>query len=191
VDRITAPVSGLGTGWRSVACVVAPMVFYEMPESFRLLVVRKHLGPAPGWTSRERVEKNVPVILGSQVTSAQERNGRAAVNFRLPGNETRTIVADHVISATGYKVDMRRLTFLGPQIQSHLRCVEHTPILSRHFESSIPGLYFVGCSAANSFGPLLRFAFGAGFAARRLTRHLKRTSLRSRAVAGATLVPAE
>jgi hypothetical protein len=35
----------------------------------------------------------------------------------------------------------------------------------------IRGLYFVGAAAANSFGPLMRFAFGAGFAARRLTVH--------------------
>jgi len=31
-------------------------------------------------------------------------------------------------------------------------------------------LYFVGIAAANSFGPVMRFAFGAGFAAKRLTR---------------------
>jgi hypothetical protein len=30
----------------------------------------------------------------------------------------------------------------------------------------------VGISAANSFGPLLRFAFGANYAAKRLSRHL-------------------
>jgi hypothetical protein len=33
----------------------------------------------------------------------------------------------------------------------------------------MPGIYFVGLAAANSFGPVMRFAFGAGFAARRLT----------------------
>jgi hypothetical protein len=32
----------------------------------------------------------------------------------------------------------------------------------------VPGLYFAGIAAANSFGPVMRFAFGAGFAARRL-----------------------
>jgi thioredoxin reductase len=191
MDSIKEPVSGLGTGWRSVACVVAPMVFYQMPERFRLLVVRKHLGPAPGWTSRQQVEQNVPVMLGAHVTGAREHNGRAVVNVGLPNGETQTVHADHVISATGYKVDLRRLTFLGTRIQSSVRSVEHTPILSRQFESSIPGLFFVGCTAANSFGPLLRFAFGAGFAARRITRHLLQTAVRRRAVAGATLVPAE
>jgi hypothetical protein len=36
----------------------------------------------------------------------------------------------------------------------------------------VNGLYFVGPVAANSFGPLMRFAFGANYAARRLSRHL-------------------
>jgi hypothetical protein len=43
-------------------------------------------------------------------------------------------------------------------------------VLSSNFESSVPGLYFTGLVAANSFGPVMRFAFGAGFAARRLTQ---------------------
>jgi len=57
-----------------------------------------------------------------------------------------------------------------------LEHVNQTPILSTHFESSIEGLFFVGPIAANSFGPLMRFAFGAGFASRRLTLALGRLS---------------
>jgi hypothetical protein len=34
------------------------------------------------------------------------------------------------------------------------------------------GLFFVGPVAANSFGPMLRFAYGAGFASRRVARAL-------------------
>jgi hypothetical protein len=47
-------------------------------------------------------------------------------------------------------------------------------VLSSSFESSVPGIYFVGLAAATSFGPVMRFAFGAGFAARRLTEALQR-----------------
>ena len=46
------------------------------------------------------------------------------------------------------------------------------PILTQHFESSVPGLYFIGAAAAASFGPMMRFTFGARYAARRLTRAL-------------------
>jgi hypothetical protein len=40
----------------------------------------------------------------------------------------------------------------------------------------IPGLYFVGVAAANSFGPLLRFALGAGFCSSQRASHLVRGS---------------
>ena len=38
------------------------------------------------------------------------------------------------------------------------------------FESTVPGLYFVGASAARSYGPLMNFVAGAGYAARSVTR---------------------
>ncbi|MGA2564246.1 MAG: monooxygenase FAD-binding protein, partial [Steroidobacteraceae bacterium] len=82
------------------------------------------------------------------------------------------IEVDHIIAATGYKVAISRLEFIDQAIQSCIRAVADTPILSRHFESSVPGLYFIGIAAANSFGPLLRFAYGARFAAQRVARRL-------------------
>jgi hypothetical protein len=57
-------------------------------------------------------------------------------------------------------------------LRSRIRTAADSPILGRRFDSSVPGLYFVGIAAANSFGPLLRFAFGAEYAAKRLGRHL-------------------
>jgi hypothetical protein len=56
-----------------------------------------------------------------------------------------------------------------------IETVEKTPVLSSSFESSIRGLYFVG-AAANSFGPVQRFAFGARFSARRVTRSLAKAA---------------
>jgi thioredoxin reductase len=183
VDKIIAPESGLGTGWRSLACVVAPMVFFQMPRDFRHLVVRKHLGPAPGWTSREEVERNVNVLLGARITRSRSANGTAIVTFRMNDGSETTVEAEHVISATGYKIDMRRLEFLSPGILARMAMADASPVLSPHFETSVPGLFVVGTAAANSFGPLLRFAYGAGFTSARLSRFLKQTAER-RLVAG-------
>jgi hypothetical protein len=83
-----------------------------------------------------------------------------------------------VIAATGFKVDMQRLGFVSPAIMRSLKLEDSTPALSRYFETSVPGLFTVGVMAANNFGPLLRFAYGAGFASRRLSRHLARTAHR-------------
>jgi hypothetical protein len=56
-------------------------------------------------------------------------------------------------------------------------------VLSSSFESSVPGIYFLGIAAANSFGPVMRFAFGAGFAARRLTQTMAKALAQSPASA--------
>jgi hypothetical protein len=87
------------------------------------------------------------------------------------GRET-VVATDHVIAATGYKVDLRRLGFLGTELQTDLRMADYTPVLSPNFESSVPNLYFVGLAAANTFGPVMRFLLGARYTARRITRHI-------------------
>jgi len=67
-----------------------------------------------------------------------------------------------------------RLRFLSAEIRSNIRVVKGAPVLSSTFESSVTGIYFAGLAAANSFGPVMRFAFGAGFAARRLTATMEK-----------------
>lgn len=190
LDRIKEPETGLGTGWRSLACVEAPMLFYRMPRAFRHMVVRKHLGPAPGWTSRETVERDVTTMLGANVIRSGPSNGGAAVSFRMNDGSNRTIEADHVIAATGFRVDMRQLRFMSLALMERLRCADQTPVLSPHFETSVPGLFIVGVAAANSFGPLLRFAYGAGFASRRLSVFLCRNAPARPVSVQAEMVPA-
>jgi cation diffusion facilitator CzcD-associated flavoprotein CzcO len=177
-QKITAPTTPLGPGWKSVLCVKAPMVFHTMPEPFRVDVVRRYLGPAPAWFVREQVEGHVPYITGSTVVSATATDSRVRVLIRDVDGLTREISADHVVAATGYRVDLDRLTFLGERIQLSLRRAAGAPALSRNFESNLPGLYFIGTAAANSFGPMMRFAHGADYSARRLCRHLTVRSLR-------------
>ncbi|HYZ22024.1 MAG TPA: FAD-dependent oxidoreductase [Rhodopila sp.] len=190
LERIQEPETGLGYGWRSLACVYAPLLFYQMPRDLRHLVVRKHLGPAPGWTSREVVERDVNVILGAKLAGSRRVGDKALVTLRIDNEGERVVEVDHVIAATGFKVDMRRLRFLGPTIRETLRCSDYTPELSTHFETSVPGLFVVGTAAANNFGPLMRFAYGAGFASRRLSAYLVRTAARRRLFAEPELAAA-
>jgi hypothetical protein len=44
------------------------------------------------------------------------------------------------------------------------------PRLTYGMESSVAGLHFVGAAAVHSFGPLMRFVWGAGYAARGVTQ---------------------
>jgi thioredoxin reductase len=171
-ERLRQPRSGLGLGWRSRLCEDAPLVFRMMPQDFRLRVVSRHLGPAPGWFVREQVEHHVPMLLGTRLVSGEPRGDRARVRVANDNGQEQALEADHVIAATGYRVDLRRLSFLAPEMLDQIRMVDHTPILSTRFETSLAGLYFVGPAAANCFGPLMRFACGNRFVARRLAPYV-------------------
>ena len=181
-QRMRSPITGIGSGWKLMFYSHLPHVFQKLPESFRLEAVRKTLGPAPGWFIKQDVVGKVSLNVSTQVKRAVERNGRAQLDLTDSSGASRTITADHVIAATGYQVDLQRLSFLHPDVLTGIRSVHHTPILSSNFESSVPGLYFVGTAAANSFGPLMRFAVGAGFTATRVSRHLAKVVSQRRSV---------
>jgi hypothetical protein len=102
------------------------------------------------------------------------------VRLRLAGNgPVGEVLTDHVIAATGFKIDVRRLPFLAETVGPALSVFEGAPVLSANFESSVRGLYFVGLPAAPTFGPLMRFMLGAGYTARRLSAHLAKQSSRA------------
>ena len=156
-----------------------PLMFRLFPEAFRLNVVRKHLGPAGGWFVKDHVMGKVALNLGTHINAAEVHNNHISLHLIDQSGGERTLDADHVIAGTGYRVDLRRLTFIDSRIRAEIDTVEHAPILSSNFESSVPDLYFVGLTASYTFGPLLRFAFGARFASRRISRHLARSKSRS------------
>jgi cation diffusion facilitator CzcD-associated flavoprotein CzcO len=173
-QRFRHPTTGIGPGWKLYFYANAPLVFYRMSERFRFDAVRRILGPAPGWFIKDKVVGKFPFNLGVNISEARVENGKVSMQITDGTGASRTLEVDHVIAATGYRVDLRRLSFLDTELQTAILSIDHTPVLSSNFESSFPGLYFVGTSAANSFGPVLRFAYGAKFTARRLASHLAR-----------------
>ncbi len=184
-QRIRHPKSGLGPGLRSRFFANAPGIFYHLPERLRLEAVQRSLGPSGGWFIKEKVVGRVPLLLGCSIKRADVQDGKGRLQLRGDDGTEREIVAEHIIAATGYKVDMGRLMFLSSEIRSKIKAVQGSPMLSSTFESSVPGLYFVGVAAANSFGPVMRFAFGAGYAAQTLSRTMMKSLSR-----GSTLVQA-
>lgn len=179
LDRLRTPITGIGPGWKLFWCANAPLIFRKMPQEFRFDKVKRVLGPAPCWFIKEQVVGKVPLNVDMRLTDAKVQDGRVRLQLADSRGTQTTLVADHVIAATGYKVDLRRLTFMDSDLQAAILSAEQTPVLSSNFESSVPGLYFVGTSAANTFGPLLRFAFGAGFTAGRLSKHLAKSADRT------------
>lgn len=174
-QKLRHPDSGLGPGLRSRFFSNAPWAFYFFPEPLRLKAVQRTLGPSGGYFVHDMIVGKVPTLLGQEIESAEVKEGKVHLHLRGKDGSKTEVVTDHVIAATGYRVNLQRLRFLDGDLRSEIEQGSGYPVLSRDFECSVPGLYFVGLAAANSFGPVMRFAFGAGFAAKKITRALKKS----------------
>jgi hypothetical protein len=169
--HVRYPVSGIGGGWRSLVFADAPMLFRYLPAKMRVQTVKTYLGPAGAWFIKDRLIGNVSVLLSHSLVSAEVQCSRVRLALN-GGNGHRELTTDHVIAATGYRVDIHRLNFLSATILARLRLMQNAPVLSQDFESSVPGLYFVGLASAYYFGPVMRFLFGARYTAPRIAQHL-------------------
>ena len=168
LESLRAPRTPLGPGWKKLLVARAPLLFRLLPAGLRIDLVRRHLGPAPAWSVKETVEAHVAVHGAATIEAVRAEGGRVLLDVASNG-ERRTIEADHVIAATGFRIDLDRLAYLDPALRAEIACVEGSPVLSARFETSAPGIHVVGTAAAATFGPLLRFVCGAAFAARRVT----------------------
>ena len=175
-QRIRHPQSGLGPGLRSRLACDLPNLFRYLPSPLRLQIVRRHLGPASAWYLRPRVVGQISMMLEHEVVGAEIGNGAVHLRLRSKRGSPATVKTDHVIAATGYRANIDRLDFIDEDLRSRIRRIGQMPELSPYFESSVPGLYFVGIAAAGSFGPLMRFVFGCDFASRKMAGHVARGS---------------
>jgi Pyridine nucleotide-disulphide oxidoreductase len=186
--RMRHPPSGLGPGLRSRFSTDAPLLIHALPKRFRFEFVRRHLGPAASGVMKDKVVGCVPLLLERELAAVAIEDSRLALTLSKKDGLLETLHVDHIIAATGFRVDLSRLTLLSTALRKDIAEYRGAPVLTRHFESSVPGLYFIGLTAAASFGPLMRFTFGARYAARRLTRALVRSQRASaKSFPGSTL----
>ncbi len=166
------PESGLGEGRSQWLYANYPLVFHGAPEARR----RKHaytaLGPAGAWWLRARIEGNIGVLLGRTVAGAQEEDEGVRLRLGGPTRAQEELHVSRVVAGTGYRADVSRLSLLDSSLRESIATATSIPVLDRRLQSSVPGLYFVGYAAGLSFGPVMRFVYGADFTARRLAREL-------------------
>lgn len=181
LQRLREPEVGLGSGYSTWFYSNHPGLFRRLPRSTRIYRARTALGPAGASWLRGRVEGEFSVLTGHNVRSA--RAGGEGIQITLAGSGgEREVAADHLIAATGYRPDLRRLQFIGESLRPAIRTVAGTPAVDKDYQSSVPGLYFAGPGVAPTFGPVMRFVFGSDHAARTLAARLIRTaSIRSSA----------
>lgn len=178
--RVLYPMSVLGPSRMGFFLQRVPHGFHFLPDERRVELTRRLYGPWGAWWLAARFKDNVPAISNTDILAATARDGRLALQLRSTRNgATSGLIVDHLVAGTGYQPDVDVIPFLDRSLASRIRRIERSPKLSAHFESSVPGLYFVGAAAAFSFGPLLRFVAGAEFAAPTVARRLARSRTRS------------
>ncbi len=143
----------------------APGLVRLLPDEVRAEVTTRCLRPAVSGWLKPRAD-GVSFVPGRLVAGTERRGSRIELRF----DDGSSRLTDHVLLATGYRIDIGRLGIFGPDLLGRIDTVDGYPRLSAGFRSSVPGLHFVGATAVKSFGPLMRFIAGAGYAARCVTQ---------------------
>ncbi|MFG2475459.1 NAD(P)-binding domain-containing protein [Streptomyces fagopyri] len=166
------PESPFGRAWSLWALSYYPHPYRYLPAETRHYLVRRVLGPLGAWWLRDRFEGKVEVSAVARIDGVSVSGGRPVLSVRTLDGSAGELAADHVIAATGYRVDIAAMGFLGDVLRTELAVSRGTPKLGAGYRSSVPGLYFTGLPAAASYGPVMRFVCGTEFASPRLAKHL-------------------
>jgi cation diffusion facilitator CzcD-associated flavoprotein CzcO len=143
--------------------VAKPDVFTSLPLKTQARVAYRSIRPAASSWLAPRAGA-IRMSLGCKVTRAVAEDGVVLVDTD-DGSRRRV---DRVVMATGFEIDIRRHPLLPPAVSARLETRGGYPLLRDGFESSLPGLHFVGAYAAESVGPVTRFVAGTHFTAARL-----------------------
>ncbi len=79
---------------------------------------------------------------------------------------------DRVVVATGYRYRLSEIPFIHRTLKNKIRQNNHYPVVSPRFETSVPGLYFLGAITEPFFGPPMKFMIGARYSSEVLARVL-------------------
>ena len=109
------------------------------------------------------------ITSGVTVRSVAEHGDGDVVVTLGDGSKRHT---DHVIAATGYRVDISNYAFLADELLNQIRRIDGFPWLTNAYESSAAQLYFVGAPAARMMGRGSRFVSHSGPAGAAVARRI-------------------
>ncbi|MBT2397677.1 FAD-dependent oxidoreductase [Streptomyces sp. ISL-100] len=165
------PESPFGRAWSLYGLTYHATHVRRLPAPARHYLVRRVLGPLGAWWLRDRFTAGrIQVTDGRRVVRARVEDGRPVLTLSGGQGAGRELSADHVMAATGYRMDVAALGFLGHELRTALSVSRGAPRLDAGYGSSVPGLYFTGLAAAASFGPVMRFVCGTEYASPRVAR---------------------
>ena len=80
---------------------------------------------------------------------------------------------DHIVFASGYKVDITRLPYLAAgNLLEQIQTFNGFPVLDDHLETSVPGLFITSMPATQDFGPFFGFTISVRTSARLIGERL-------------------
>ncbi len=144
--------------------VARPDIFRFFPRNLQDKIGRRAILPAGAVWLIDRL-KNVNARTERIVQSAAPAGGQLKVTLD-DGSE---LTVDHLLFATGYRIDITKYPFLSPSLVSQIDRAGGYPRLRPGLESSVHGLHFLGAPAAWSFGPVARFVSGTYYCVQALT----------------------
>jgi FAD-dependent urate hydroxylase len=147
--------------------VANPNLVRRFPLKFKDKIRTRAVRPAGARWLPERLTA-VKITTGCRVQQAELAGEE--VELKLDDGSKRRV--DHVLLGTGYRVDISRYAFLSPSLVSSVQQLDGYPQVTTGFCSSVPGLHFIGATAARSFGPLLYFVTGTEFASKHLAHYI-------------------
>jgi FAD-dependent urate hydroxylase len=145
--------------------------FRRLPERERAAIVQRfwqvgRLQLEP-WLA-DRIARDSVQLWPRAEPAAIDSGPGEAITVTL-GDGTR-LETDHVLLATGYRVDMRRV----PYLPDDLHLADGCPVLDEDFQTSLAGLYIPGFPSTRDFGPFFGFVAGATTTAAMIGAALKR-----------------
>ncbi|MDQ6418362.1 NAD(P)-binding domain-containing protein [Paenibacillus sp. LHD-117] len=159
IYRSKAPVYG-GNRTQEVILRGVGNIFYKLPRLLKKKLLQVGSATVPiAHFLRPYVEGKVPQIGNASIDKAFVTDNK----LHLQLSNGNVAAADHVIVASGFKIDLERLAFLDNSMKSDIVREEgynQFPKLNRHFESNLKGLYFAGPLTSHSHGPTFRFILG-------------------------------
>jgi cation diffusion facilitator CzcD-associated flavoprotein CzcO len=97
------------------------------------------------------------------------------------------LVVDHIILATGYKVNIDQVPFLASgNIAAALATRNGFPVLDEQFQANLPGLFITSMAASQDFGPFFAFTISTRTSAKLIGAAIaaEGSTIQARAISG-------
>lgn len=139
--------------------VADPAWFRRLPQAEKDAIVKRMWGEGrlkvEPWLEKRVMKPNTSIHQKASLLSCVERSD-GALDVKLDNGDA--FVVDDVILATGYKVELERLSFLkNGNMFDKVEVKNGFPVLDPHFQTTAKGLYFTSMPAGQDFGPFFGF----------------------------------